>query len=819
MSVEWIVSSSGLILLVLLVRLLFKKKISPCLRYALWLVVALRLLLPISISGTAVSILNLLPQQDMVWEGNKTGQIIYEQSSESGSVKSESVKAPEMSEDLIIEKKAEIQSIATGNIEAENEEVENAKAEKEEAGNAEAAKDSLEIEKRLFTNVKEIFTNGNMMDVGMALRLCHLLGAGICGCVFLAVNLDYGRKLRRSRKKIELENLPVMSVIPVYESQIIQTPCLFGLLGPAIYVMEDTVREEQTFRFVLCHENTHYRHHDHWWALVRILCLCVHWFNPLVWLAAGLSRQDGELACDEKALKMLGDKVRVDYGKALLELSAEKVSYINGWRISTTMSGSARQMKERLWMIVNAPGRRVWRQALVMILVLCLSVITFTGKSRAQERENLYAESEDGAGVDTEKNVDAENPGSASTTNLTENSESEEVFSKDDQTEGEKQEEKYTEEDETQEVEFYREIVPVMIGEKEYELWCDGHTAEYGFYTVDTISLVDPEKPDQYVDTISTKEISRAYWNTPEGQETFDVQSRSRDGGILIVDLNFDGWNDFCFEEQCTSANIPYNCMLWNPVTSRYEYNGAICNVEVDEEQQWISEHTRDSASQYSTTYYRYDEYSQLHMVRYVEEDLSSDAMFEQLDLTYVEDEESIYVLPAIVDERELHYTMIAMAKQSLTELYMWTGEKVDTACFQVTNMGSVYFGLTPEDIRHSRTFFDRSFGADTAYNLSEYDKSISSMYITSGRSVWYSPVLWRIFPDRADEMTEEEVITWYLERVPLVKDCKVKSIEKRFEDMWTIQTESGVWFEVAYDVKLKEIGMVFGPYPEYPVH
>lgn len=767
MSVEWIVSSSGLILLVLLVRLLFKKKIPPCLRYALWLVVALRLLIPISISGTAVSILNLLPQQSKVWEGNgnKTGQIIYEQNGEPGGVKVESDKTPEASEELIIEKKPEVQNTSAGNIEAEN----------AEAGNAEAAKDSPELAERLFTNVKGIFTNVNMMDMGMALRLCHLLGAGICGCVFLVVNLDYGRKLRRSRKKMELEKLPVMSVIPVYESQMIQTPCLFGLFGPAVYVMEDTIREEQTFRFVLCHENTHYRHHDHWWALVRILCLCIHWFNPLVWLAAGLSRQDGEMACDEKALQMLGDKVRVDYGKALLELSAEKVSYINGWRISTTMSGSARQMKERLWMIVNTPGRRVWRQVLVMILVLCLSVITFTGKSKAQEREN--------------------------------------------QTEGEKQEEKYTEEDETQEVEFYREIVPITIGEKEYELWCDGHTAEYSFYTVDTINLVDPEKPDQYVDTISTKEISRAYWNTPEGQEPFDVQSRSRDGGILIVDLNFDGWNDLCFEEQCTSANIPYNCMLWNPETSRYEYSGVICNVEVDEERQWISEHTRDSASQYSTTYYRYDEYSQLHMVRYVEEDLSPDAVFEQLDLTYVEDTESIYVLPAIVDERELHYTVIAMAKQSLTELYRWTGEKVDTACFQVTNMGGVYFSLTPEDMMHSRTFYDRSFGADTAYNLSEYDKSISSMYISSGRSVWYSPVLWRIFPDRVDEMTEEEVITWYLERVPLVKDCKVKSIEKRYEDMWTIQTERGAWFEVVYDAKLREISMVTGPYPDYPVH
>ena len=52
MSIEWMISSSGLMVSVLLVRVLFKKKIPPCLGYALWLVVAFRLLLPISISGT-----------------------------------------------------------------------------------------------------------------------------------------------------------------------------------------------------------------------------------------------------------------------------------------------------------------------------------------------------------------------------------------------------------------------------------------------------------------------------------------------------------------------------------------------------------------------------------------------------------------------------------------------------------------------------------------------------------------------------------------------------------------------------------------------
>ena len=133
--------------------------------------------------------------------------------------------------------------------------------------------------------------------------------------------------------------------------------------------------------------------------------------------------------------------------------------------------------------------------------------------------------------------------------------------------------------------------------------------------------------------------------------------------------------------------------------------------------------------------------------------------------------------------------------------------------------MGDVFFGVTPEDIRHSRIFYDRAFGADTAYNLSNYEKCISSMYVLYGRSVWYSPVLWRVFPDQIEQMTDEEVIIWYLERTPLVKNCKVKSIEKRYEDMWTVQAEDGVWFEVVYDVKLREVTSIYGPYPNYPVH
>ena len=69
-------------------------------------------------------------------------------------------------------------------------------------------------------------------------------------------------------------------------------------------------------RYALAHELTHYRHLDHIWSLVRLVCLALWWFHPLVWAAAWLSRRDGELACDEGVLERLGSEHRLPYGRA-----------------------------------------------------------------------------------------------------------------------------------------------------------------------------------------------------------------------------------------------------------------------------------------------------------------------------------------------------------------------------------------------------------------------------------------------------------------------------------------------------------------------
>ena len=290
-------------------------------------------------------------------------------------------------------------------------------------------------------------------------------------------------------------------------------------------------------------------------------------------------------------------------------------------------------------------------------------------------------------------------------------------------------------------------------------------------------------------------------------------------GGVRMMDLNYDGWDDLCFQGRYDGeGNIPCSCMLWNQQTHRFEYNITLNNVETDPENRWIYCRDGSEEGEHVITYYRYDAENRLHMARYVEKNPSAEAVFEQLDLSYVEDG-GAYTLAAVEDGEGLNQTMIAMAKRALTELYQWTGEKVDTAYFQVSDLGGVVFALSPEDIKHSRIFYSRYFGVDTEYNLSGYDKSISSFDIYSARGVWYSPVLWNIFPQNIEGMTDEEIIIWYFERMPVADAGKVKTIEQRYEDMWTVHTEQDKWFEVIYNTQLREIFDVTGPYPEYPQH
>lgn len=102
----------------------------------------------------------------------------------------------------------------------------------------------------------------------------------------------------------------------------IRTPFVMGVLSPKIYLPWDTPQEER--RFIIAHERQHIHRGDPLWKLLGYLALCVHWFNPLVWLAFFLGGKDMEMSCDEAVLNRLGEDIRADYSQALLRLATHK---------------------------------------------------------------------------------------------------------------------------------------------------------------------------------------------------------------------------------------------------------------------------------------------------------------------------------------------------------------------------------------------------------------------------------------------------------------------------------------------------------------
>ena len=210
-------------------------------------------------------------------------------------------------------------------------------------------------------------------------------GSGLAVLVLLLSNLRFYGKLRRRRVLLEGADCP----LAVYEAAGLPSPCLFGIVRPAVYVTPEAAADPAMLRHVLAHEYTHFRQGDHIWSLLRCAALVVHWWNPLVWLAVGLSRRDGELACDEGALKRLGDGERAAYGGTLLSLVTARPGPGDLFRCATTMTGDKKSLKERITRIAQAPRRWLWA-AVAVVLATALACLCAFGSVEEPEDELVW---------------------------------------------------------------------------------------------------------------------------------------------------------------------------------------------------------------------------------------------------------------------------------------------------------------------------------------------------------------------------------------------------------------------------------------------
>ena len=150
---------------------------------------------------------------------------------------------------------------------------------------------------------------------------------------------------------------------------------VMGLLHPVIYLSSGLDPESR--KVVLCHERVHLQRRDYLWKPLALVICCVHWFNPLVWLAFYLMNMDCEMSCDEKVVKLLGEESKKVYSYTLLEeASGGEWKRYRGGSICALLSFGEDHVKNRIrhvldyrkppfWMLVGAA-------AVIVILVVCL---------------------------------------------------------------------------------------------------------------------------------------------------------------------------------------------------------------------------------------------------------------------------------------------------------------------------------------------------------------------------------------------------------------------------------------------------------------
>ncbi len=105
----------------------------------------------------------------------------------------------------------------------------------------------------------------------------------------------------------------------IYRTDKFATPFVFGIIRPGIYLPAHLSESESSY--ILLHEQTHIRCLDHIIKPVSFLVTCVHWFNPLVWIAFFLMGEDMELSCDERVIRQMGSDIKREYSSSLLSLS------------------------------------------------------------------------------------------------------------------------------------------------------------------------------------------------------------------------------------------------------------------------------------------------------------------------------------------------------------------------------------------------------------------------------------------------------------------------------------------------------------------
>lgn len=213
-----------------------------------------------------------------------------------------------------------------------------------------------------------------------------MAGVVLCAVIF---TVAYVRSYREFQMSLPVDNeltrrwLQVHALrrgISIRQSDRIASPLTFGVRHPVILMPKTTDWEDDAaLQYVLEHEFVHIRRLDTAVKLLLTAAVCVHWFNPLVWLMYVLANRDLELSCDEAVIRHFGSGTRASYAMVLIRMEETRSGFA-----PLCNHFSKNVMEERITAIMKTKKLTIASLVLAVALVAGTTTVFATSAKEGQ---------------------------------------------------------------------------------------------------------------------------------------------------------------------------------------------------------------------------------------------------------------------------------------------------------------------------------------------------------------------------------------------------------------------------------------------------
>ena len=232
------------------------------------------------------------------------------------------------------------------------------------------------VDNQLNRNLATVETLQNA-GVGLSIgSIVWMVGAILCMVFFL---ISYLRCYFEFQTSIPVHNDFVVDwlgehrlrrSIEIRQSDRIAAPLTYGIIKPVILMPKKADwNNKQQLQYILQHEYIHICRFDMLVKLIATFALCLHWFNPMVWVMYILFNRDIELYCDESVVRWFGENAKSNYARTLIIMEEKKSGLLSLYN-----SFSRNAIEERITAIMKT--KKITRGIVIasILVVICVVV-------------------------------------------------------------------------------------------------------------------------------------------------------------------------------------------------------------------------------------------------------------------------------------------------------------------------------------------------------------------------------------------------------------------------------------------------------------